>query len=77
MPRPTPSSALARLRVLDLSRVRAGPTCARIFADFGAVTNMHAVPNACAVADVNVFFDDRRWMNFRHIYRGDGLWSLI
>ncbi len=36
MPRPTPSSALARLRVLDLSRVRAGPTCARIFADFGA-----------------------------------------
>lgn len=36
MPRPTPSSALDRLRVLDLSRVRAGPTCARIFADFGA-----------------------------------------
>jgi crotonobetainyl-CoA:carnitine CoA-transferase CaiB-like acyl-CoA transferase len=36
MPRPSPSSALARLRVLDLSRVRAGPTCARIFADFGA-----------------------------------------
>lgn len=36
MPRPEPSSALAPLRVLDLSRVRAGPTCARIFADFGA-----------------------------------------
>lgn len=36
MPRPTPSAALNRLRVLDLSRVRAGPTCARIFADFGA-----------------------------------------
>jgi crotonobetainyl-CoA:carnitine CoA-transferase CaiB-like acyl-CoA transferase len=31
-----PSAALARLRVLDLSRVRAGPTCVRIFADFGA-----------------------------------------
>ncbi|WP_332685293.1 CaiB/BaiF CoA transferase family protein [Bosea sp. (in: a-proteobacteria)] len=36
MPRPIPSTALERLRVLDLSRVRAGPTCARIFADFGA-----------------------------------------
>ena len=36
MPRPTPSSALNRLRVLDLSRVRAGPTCVRVFADFGA-----------------------------------------
>lgn len=36
MPRPAPSTALERLRVLDLSRVRAGPTCARIFADFGA-----------------------------------------
>jgi crotonobetainyl-CoA:carnitine CoA-transferase CaiB-like acyl-CoA transferase len=36
MPRPTPSSALSRLRVLDLSRVRAGPTCVRVFADFGA-----------------------------------------
>lgn len=31
-----PSAALDRLRVIDLSRVRAGPTCARIFADFGA-----------------------------------------
>ena len=36
MPQISASSALARLRVLDLSRVRAGPTCVRQFADFGA-----------------------------------------
>ncbi len=36
MPKISASSALARLRILDLSRVRAGPTCVRQFADFGA-----------------------------------------
>jgi formyl-CoA transferase len=36
MPRIAASSALDRFRILDLSRVRAGPTCVRQFADFGA-----------------------------------------
>src|SRR5215210_2539389 len=36
MPRISASSALSRLRILDFSRVRAGPTCVKQFADFGA-----------------------------------------
>ena len=36
MPRISASPALERLRILDLTRVRAGPTCVRQFADFGA-----------------------------------------
>jgi crotonobetainyl-CoA:carnitine CoA-transferase CaiB-like acyl-CoA transferase len=36
MPRIAASSALARFRIIDLSRVRAGPTCVKQFADFGA-----------------------------------------
>ena len=36
MPRITASPALSRLRVLDLTRLRAGPTCVNQFAYFGA-----------------------------------------
>jgi formyl-CoA transferase len=36
MPRVPASTALARYRIIDLTRVRAGPTCVKQFADFGA-----------------------------------------
>jgi len=36
MPRIQSSTALAHLRIVDLTRVRAGPTCVRQFGDFGA-----------------------------------------
>jgi crotonobetainyl-CoA:carnitine CoA-transferase CaiB-like acyl-CoA transferase len=36
MPKIQASSALSRFKVIDLSRVRAGPNCVRILTDFGA-----------------------------------------
>ena len=36
MPHIPASPALSRFLILDLTRVRAGPTCVRQFADFGA-----------------------------------------
>src|SRR5581483_4233454 len=36
MPRPITTGALSHLRIIDLSQVRAGPSCVRQFADFGA-----------------------------------------
>ena len=36
MPLPRASKALARFTVLDLTRVRSGPTCVRQLADWGA-----------------------------------------
>jgi crotonobetainyl-CoA:carnitine CoA-transferase CaiB-like acyl-CoA transferase len=45
MPFPRASKALARFTVLDLTRVRAGPTCARQLADWGAnVIKIEAPP---------------------------------
>jgi crotonobetainyl-CoA:carnitine CoA-transferase CaiB-like acyl-CoA transferase len=36
MPFPRAFQALSRFTVLDLTRVRSGPTCVRQFADWGA-----------------------------------------
>src|SRR5580693_5289226 len=46
MSRPPASQALARFKVLDLTRVRAGPTCVRQLADWGAeVIKIEAPPS--------------------------------
>lgn len=61
-------AALGRFRVLDLSRVRAGPTCVRMLADFGAdVIRIEPPPDI----DPNdaMFADDRLGGDFQNLNR--------
>ena len=70
MPHSPASTALARFKVLDLTRVRAGPTCARQLADFFEVPVRRISDQDCD--DLVVGFallhhpqpaDRARWLN--------------
>ncbi len=61
-------SAFASLRVLDLSRVRAGPTCVRMLADFGADV-IRVEPPPGVDANDNMFAEDRRGGDFQNLNR--------
>jgi crotonobetainyl-CoA:carnitine CoA-transferase CaiB-like acyl-CoA transferase len=52
MPRINASPALSHLRILDLTRVRAGPTCVRLFADFGADVIKIEMPPGTDATDI-------------------------
>lgn len=59
MPKITASPALQRFTVLDLSRVRAGPTCVRMLADFGA--NVIRIEPPGGIDPNEAMFSADRW----------------
>jgi crotonobetainyl-CoA:carnitine CoA-transferase CaiB-like acyl-CoA transferase len=67
MPKVQASKALARLRIVDLSRVRAGPTCVKQFADFGAdVIKVESPPGVDPNADMG---GPRHGPDFQNLHR--------
>lgn len=63
----TTASALSQLVVLDLTRVRAGPTCCRVLADFGAdVIKIEAPEGVDKNANVN---GDRHGYDMLNLHR--------
>jgi len=64
----SPQTALAGLRVLDLSRVRAGPTCVRMLADFGADVIRIEPPRGVDAND-SMFADNRKGGDFQNLNR--------
>ena len=68
MPRIQAGEALAPFRVLDLSRVRAGPTCVRMLADFGADV-IRIEPPPGVDANDNMFVDKREGGDFQNLNR--------
>ena len=74
MPIPRASQALSRFTVLDLTRVRAGPTCVRQFADWGA--NVIKIDALLENADSEQLGGARRGADFQNLHRNKRAMTL-
>ena len=68
MPKIQASSALSQFKVLDLSRVRAGPNCVRVLADFGADV-IRIEPPAGVDPNEGMFAANRHGGDFQNLNR--------
>ena len=74
MPFPRASAALSRFTVLDLTRVRAGPTCVRQLADWGA--NVIKIDALLEDAGAEQLGGPRRGSDFQNLHRNKRAISL-
>src|ERR1700749_5361187 len=74
MPIPRASQALARFTVLDLTRVRAGPTCVRQLADWGA--NVVKIDALLEDAGGEQLGGPRQGADFQNLHRNKRAMSL-
>ena len=74
MPHQPASTALSRFTVIDLTRVRAGPTCVRQFADWGA--NVIKVELPEALEEGEGMGGDRHGSDFQNLHRNKRAMTL-
>ena len=67
------SDILSHITVLDLTRVRSGPTCVRQLADWGANVIKIEAPHA-AGADMG---GSREGSDFQNLHRNKRYWALL
>jgi crotonobetainyl-CoA:carnitine CoA-transferase CaiB-like acyl-CoA transferase len=69
MPSPTRSGALSRFTILDATRVRAGPTAVRLFADMGARVIKLEIPAGAPGGDDMIGGRDHNRADYENLHR--------